>query len=65
MEFIIGERIRVLRENHEYSQDKLAEVLGVSRQLVSKWERGAGLPTVDMIVKMSELFGVTTDEILK
>lgn len=47
------------------SQEQLAEALGVSRQLISKWERDAGMPTVDMVIRMSELFGVTTDHILK
>lgn len=65
METSIGLKIKTLREQHNLSQEQLAEVLGVSRQLVSKWERGAGMPTVDMIVGISKLFEVTTDYILR
>lgn len=47
------------------SQEALAEKLNVSRQAVSKWELGVSVPDVDKIVLMSDLFGVTTDYLLK
>lgn len=60
----IGTRIQELRINHGLSQEKLAEMLHVSRQAVSKWEMEQSMPEVDKIVLMSRLFGVGTNEIL-
>lgn len=48
-----------------WSQEELAEKLDISRQSVSKWEVGATIPDLDKILKMSELFGVSTDYLLK
>ena len=61
----ISEKIISLRKEKELSQEALAEALGVSRQSVSKWESGAALPDTDKIIAMSELFGVSTDYLLK
>lgn len=61
----IGEKIQKLRKEKGLSQEALAEALGVSRQSVSKWESGAALPDTDKIIAMSELFGISTDFILK
>lgn len=60
----IGEKIYELRVERALSQEKLAEMLEVSRQAVSKWELGQAVPDVDKIIKMSELFSVSTDTIL-
>ncbi len=60
----IGERIYELRKSKELSQEDLAEKLGVSRQSVSKWETGAVVPDTENALKMSEIFGVTTDFLL-
>lgn len=60
----IGEKIYELRVQRGLSQEKLAEMLEVSRQAVSKWELGQAVPDVDKIIKMSELFSVSTDTIL-
>lgn len=60
----IGEKIYELRVEKALSQEKLAEMLEVSRQAVSKWELGQAVPDVDKIIKMSELFSVSTDTIL-
>jgi len=60
----IGTKILQLRIDNGLSQEKLAEMLHVSRQSVSKWEMGQALPEVDKIIWMSKLFGVGTDEIL-
>lgn len=54
-----------LRREQGLSQEQLAQSLGVSRQAVSKWESGRAIPDVGKIVRMSELFCVTTDELLK
>lgn len=61
----LAEKIITLRKQNGWSQEELAEHLEISRQAVSKWELGASIPDIDKIVKMSELFGVTTDYLLK
>ncbi|HCC35217.1 MAG TPA: transcriptional regulator [Ruminococcaceae bacterium] len=61
----IEERIQELRKNKGLSQEQLAELLGVSRQAVSKWESGQSLPEIEKLIAMSGLFGVTVDYILK
>lgn len=55
---------RLRKENH-LSQEKLAELLHVSRQAVSKWETGDGLPELDKIIQISELFNISLDVLLK
>lgn len=61
----IGERIIKHRKKNGWSQEELAERLGVSRQSVSKWESGTSVPDLNRILEMSELFEVTTDYLLK
>ena len=61
----LGEKLARLRKARGMSQEQLAEALGVSRQAVSKWELGEAVPDVSRVVAMSELFGVTTDYLLK
>ena len=60
----IAEQISRLRARAGMSQGELADRLEVSRQSVSKWETGAGVPEIDKLVKMSALFGVTLDELV-
>ncbi len=64
-EITIGERIQQLRRAAGLSQEQLAEQLDVSRQSVSKWELNDAAPEISKIVAISELFGVSTDELLK
>lgn len=61
----MGEKLQLLRTNAEFSQEELAERLGVSRQAVSKWELDKTVPDVKYIVALSELFQVSTDSLLK
>ena len=61
----LADKIIELRKERGWSQEELAEQLGVSRQSVSKWEVGASVPELDKIVRLSELFGVTVDSLLK
>lgn len=61
----LGEKIMRLRQSKGLSQEELGEKMGVSRQAVSKWETGQAMPDVDKIILMSEIFGVTTDYLLK
>lgn len=61
----IADRIQYLRKQKGLSQEEMADKIGVSRQAVSKWESEQTTPDIDKIIIMSELFGVTTDYILK
>ena len=61
----IGERIYNLRVRNNMSQDALAQALNVSRQAVSKWENKVSVPDLDKIEALSNLFHVTTDELIK
>lgn len=60
----IGEQIQKLRIEKGLTQERFAELMEVSRQSVSKWELGQAVPDVDKIIRMSELFDVSTDTIL-
>ena len=62
---IMSEKIMSLRKKMGWSQEELANELNVSRQSVSKWETGVSIPDMAKIVMMSEVFGVTTDYLLK
>ena len=62
---ILADKIAQLRRQNGWSQEELAGRLNVSRQAVSKWEGGASIPDLDKILKMSALFNVTTDYLLK
>lgn len=61
----ISEKIQQLRKSNGFSQEQLAEKLDVSRQAISKWESGASFPDIEKIVLISELFGVSTDYLMK
>ncbi|WP_081861175.1 helix-turn-helix domain-containing protein [Butyrivibrio sp. AE2032] len=61
----IADRIQSLRKSKGMSQEELADAVGVSRQAVSKWESEQATPDIDKVLIMSEVFGVTTDYILK
>ncbi|MDO4522743.1 MAG: helix-turn-helix transcriptional regulator [Eubacteriales bacterium] len=62
---ILADKIIMLRKKNGWSQEQLAGELGVSRQSVSKWESGMSIPDLDKIIKMSGLFNVSTDFLLK
>ena len=62
---ILADKIAELRKKNGWSQEELAGQLGVSRQSVSKWESASSIPDLDKILKMSEIFGVSTDYLLK
>ena len=62
---ILADKIIDLRKKNGWSQEELAEKLDVSRQAVSKWESAQSVPDMSRIVMMSELFGVSTDYLLK
>lgn len=62
---ILADRIVELRKKKGWSQEELAEAAGVTRQSVSKWESAQSVPDLDKILKLAEIFGVTTDYLLK
>ncbi|ASZ64820.1 helix-turn-helix domain-containing protein [Bacillus cereus] len=62
---IFSERLKEEREKRNWSQHDLAEKLHVSRQSVSKWETGKNYPSIEIIIHLSDLFGITIDELLR
>ncbi len=61
----LADKIIQLRKKEGWSQEDLADQLDVSRQSVSKWESRASIPELDKILAMSDIFGVTTDYLLR
>ena len=62
---ILAEKIARLRKKNGWSQEDLAEKMNVSRQAVSKWESAQTVPDLEKILTLGNLFGVTTDYLLK
>ncbi|MBQ7937401.1 MAG: helix-turn-helix transcriptional regulator [Oscillospiraceae bacterium] len=61
----IGKNIADLRKRNGISQEKLAEMLDISRQAVTKWESGKANPDTENLVRLAEIFGVSVDEICR
>lgn len=61
----LGTNIQQLRKEHNMSQGDLAEALDISRQSVSKWETDTATPDLDKLLKLSEIFSVSLDELVK
>ncbi len=59
-----GENLQAIRKKNNLSQEDLAEMLGVSRQAVSKWELGEGYPEVDKLVSLSKQLNVSLDSLM-
>ena len=64
MDTQIAERLQKIRKEHGYSQEQLADELGVSRQAVSKWERGEASPDTDNLIALARLYGISVDNLL-
>lgn len=62
---ILADKITELRKKNGWSQEDLAGQLNVSRQSISKWESAQSMPDMNRILKLSEVFGVSTDYLLK
>ncbi len=62
---ILADKIIRLRKKNGWTQEELAERLNVSRQAVSKWEGAQTIPDLEKILQLGDLFGVTTDYLLK
>lgn len=61
----MGEKILSLRKARGWSQEELAERIGVTRQAVSRWESGAAKPDTDKVIAVCDLFGVSADYLLR
>lgn len=61
----LGKRLQLLRKKKGLSQEELAQMLSVTRQTVSKWELGQSEPDLQFVSRLSEIFGVTTDYLIK
>lgn len=61
----LAEKITLLRKQKGWSQEELADKMDISRQSVSKWESGQSVPELDKIIKISDIFAVSTDYLLK
>lgn len=61
----IGEKLKNSRVNAGMTQEKVAEEINVSRQTISNWENGKSLPDVISVIKLSDLYGISLDELLK
>ncbi len=62
---ILADKIIDLRKKNGWSQEELAEKLNISRQSISKWEGAQSVPDMNKILRLSEVFGVSTDYLLK
>lgn len=62
---IISRYLQFLRKSHNYTQDALTDQLGITRQSVSKWETAAALPDIEMLLRLSKLYGITINDILE
>lgn len=59
-----GDKLAKLRREQNYTQEQFADILGVSRQSVSKWESDLAYPETDKLVKICELFNCSSDYLL-
>ena len=64
-ELTFGQRLQTLRTAAGFSQEQLAERLDVARQTISKWELGISTPELSKLVELSELFGVSLDQMAR
>lgn len=62
--FMVSMRIRELRKQAKLSQEMMAEKIGVSRQAITKWETGLGVPDIENLVAIADLFKLSLDELM-
>lgn len=62
---VIARYLQLLRKDHGYTQEELAQELNVSRQAVSKWETGTTIPNLEVLLKLSKLYGLTINELIE
>lgn len=59
-----GDYLKKLRQEHKLSQEQLSEILGISRQSISKWEQGNSSPDIENLSKLSQYYGVSVDSLV-
>jgi transcriptional regulator with XRE-family HTH domain len=62
---IIGEQLRDARQQHQLSQEQIAEMLGVSRQTISNWETSRSYPDIERVMRLAEIYHLSLDELLR
>lgn len=62
---MLRDNLIMLRNIHGYSQEEIAGRIGISRQAYAKWENGATVPDIEKIMRISEIYGVTIDSLVK
>jgi transcriptional regulator with XRE-family HTH domain len=61
----LGEQLKKLREERNMSREELAQKMNVSRQAVYKWENNKGYPDIQNLIRLSEIYGTTVDELIR
>ena len=62
---LFNEKLKMLRKGSKMTQEQLAEKLNVSRQAITKWETGDGVPDIENLKQISKVFNITIDELVK
>lgn len=62
---LISRHLQLLRKSHNFTQEELAKKLDISRQAVSKWETETTIPDLEVLLKISKLYGITINDILE
>lgn len=57
--------LKLLRKQYGYTQEQIAEKLGVSRQTIAKWERGECLPDIENVIALADIYEVTVDSLVR
>lgn len=61
---MLKENLLILRNINGFSQEEIAEKLGISRQAYAKWEKGSTIPDVDKCAKLADFYGITIDSLI-
>ncbi len=64
MRYLLNENIKALRLSHGMNQVEFSKLLGVTKQCVSNWENDNVLPSIEMLIKIADVFSVSTDYLL-
>ena len=61
----VGQRIKEMREDREFTQKQLADMIGVAQNTISQYEKGTAKTSIEIIVKLAEVLDTTTDYLLR
>ncbi|MDT2597166.1 helix-turn-helix transcriptional regulator [Enterococcus dongliensis] len=61
----VGERLKLRRAELNLTQEYVAEVLGITRQTISNWENGRSYPDIERMIRLSDVYSLSLDELLK